>query len=128
VSDTGNQFSTQDAEAIRALTDAHCAAVLAHDPDAFLATCTDDIHFFPPDQAAVSGREACRAYMEDFPTPATFTPVVQDVEGAGDLAFSRGQATATFDDGPDATFTWMAVHRRQPDGSWKMARDMWVLP
>jgi ketosteroid isomerase-like protein len=128
MSDASQEFSTQDAEAIRALTDAHCAAVLAHDPDAFLATCTDDIHFFPPDQVAVSGHEACRAYLEEFPTPATFTPSVQDVEGAGDLAFSRGQAAATFDDESGATFTWMAVHRRQPDGSRKMARDMWVLP
>ena len=128
MSHSDKPFTNRDEEAVRALTDAHCAAMLAHDPDAFLATCTEDIHFFPPDRATVAGPEACRAYLEEFPTPETFTTVVHDVEGTGDLAFSRGQATASFEDGSEATFTWMAVHRRQADGSWKMARDMWVMP
>ena len=121
-------LSEKDAAAIRRLTDVHLKAVLDHDPEAFLKTCTDDIHFFPPDQPAVSGRDACRAYLADFPTPKTFTAKVRDVEGEGDLAYSRGDATATFDDGTETTFTWLAIVRRQRDGSWKMARDMWVTP
>ena len=50
---------------------------------------------------------------------------IDDVEGESNLAFSRGSATATFEDGATTTFKWMAVHRRQSDGSWKMARDAW---
>ena len=122
------RLSEQDAAAIRALTDAHLQAVLNHDPEAFLVTCTDAIHIFPPDQQGVSGRDACLDYMKAFPTPTTFTAEVQDVEGQGDMAYSRGDATATFDDGNQTTFTFLAVHRRQGDGSWKMARDMWVAP
>ena len=116
----------RDAAAIRALTDAHLQAILKHDANAFLATCTDDIQFFPPGQSAVAGPAACRTFLEEFPTPTTFTSDVKDVEGVGDLAYSRGQATAKFDDGNQATFIWLAVHRRQADGSWKMARDMWT--
>ena len=84
------RLSEQDAAAIRAPTDAHLQAVLDHDPEAFLATCTDDIHFFPPDQPKVSGQDACLDYMKAFPTPTTFTAEVQDVEGQGDMAYSRG--------------------------------------
>ena len=122
-------LSENDAAAIRGLTDAHLEAILAHDPDAFLRTCTDDIQFFPPDVATVSGQEACRAYLDDFPTPKTFTAEgIQNLEGVGDLAYWQGQAHAIFDDGEDTTFTFLAVARKQGDGSWKMARDMWVTP
>ena len=70
------------------------------------------------------GRSACRTYLEEFATPTTFTAEIDDVDGQGDLAFSRGSASAEFEDGT-TTFKWMAVHRRQSDGSWKMIRDIW---
>lgn len=117
-------FTDQDAATIRGLTEVHLQAVREHDPDAFLATCADDVIFLPPDQGPVEGRQACRAYLEDFPTPSAFTAEFDDVEGENDLAFSRGRATAQFDDGL-TTFRWLAIFRKQPDGSWKMVRDMW---
>lgn len=118
-------LTDHDVQAIRALTAAHERAVLDHDPDTFLATCTDDIVFLPPDQPILVGRSACRTFLQDFPRPATVRTEVHEVEGQGSLAFSRGGMTAGFDDGTSATFKWVAVHRKQPDGSWKMARDMW---
>ncbi len=121
-------FSEIDAAAIRAMTDTHLDAILCNDPDAFLSTCTDDIQFFPPDVSPVLGREACRAYLKDFPTPQTFTAEMRSLEGEGDLAYSQGQALASFEDGSNTTFNWLAIARRQDDGSWKMARDMWVSP
>ena len=121
---TSERFTDQDAAAIRAMTDTHVRAVLDHDPDAFLSTCADDITLIPPEEPALHGREACRAYLENFPTPSTFTAEFDDVEGEGDLAFSRGRASAEFEDGP-TTFKWLAIHRRQPDGTWKMVRDIW---
>ena len=90
-----------------------------------LATCADDIVFAPPDQPAITGHDACRAFLEEFPTPSTFTAEFDDVDGQGNLAFSRGNAAATFEDGTATTFKWLAIHRRQADGSWKMTRDTW---
>ncbi len=121
-------ISADDTAAIEAMIDSHIASILSNDPDAFLATCTDDIQFFPPDAPTVSGQAACRAYLVDFPTPKTFTPDIQNIEGEGDIAYSQGQAHATFEDGDDVTFTWMSIVRKQGDGSWKMSRDMWVAP
>ena len=121
-------FSEHDAAAIRAMTDTHLEAIINNDPDAFLSTCTDDIQLFPPDVAAVSGQEACRAYLVDFPAPKTFTAEIGDIDGESDLAYARGQAHAVFDDGSETIFAWLAIYRRQLDVSWKMARDMWVTP
>ena len=56
-------FTEQDAAAIRGLTDAHLEAVLDHDPDAFLATCSGDIVFLPPEQPPLEGQSACRAFL-----------------------------------------------------------------
>ncbi len=99
------KISEEDVAAIQGLTDTHVKAILDHDPESWLATCTDDIHLFPPDQATVSGRDECRAYLEDFPTPITFTADVKDIEGEGDLAYTRGDATATYDDDSQSQFT-----------------------
>ena len=120
-------LTEQDVETIRGLADKHFKAVLDHDLDAFLSTCTDDIIFLPPDQAVVEGRDACRAFLDEFPQPETFVGNVIDVEGQGDLAFSRGEADAKFPDGSTASFKFMHIYRRQSDGSWKMARDMWNM-
>ena len=76
----------------------------------------------------MQGQDECRAYLEDFPTPITFTADIKDIEGEGGLAYTRGDAKATYDDGSQATFTWMAIFRRQPGGSWKVARDIFVAP
>ncbi len=118
------QFTDQDAAAIRTITDTHLQSILDHNPDAFMATCTDEIVFLPPEQPPLVGKTACRAFLDDFPTPTTFTAEFDDVDGQGDLAFSRGHASAAFEDGR-TEFRWMAIHRRQPDGSWKMVRDIW---
>lgn len=122
------KISEEDAAAIRAITDIHLEAVLNNDTKAWVATCTDDVKIFPNDAPTVSGLDACHEYLDDFPTPTSFTAEVKDVEGEGDLAYSSGNATAKFDDGSQTLFTWLAIMRRQPDGSWKMARDMWVAP
>ena len=125
MSSESHVFNDQDAAAIRALTDIHVRAVLDHDPNAFLAACTEDITLIPPEQPAFAGREACRSFLQDFPKPTTFTAKIDDVEGQGRLGFSRGSATATFADGEATTFRWIAIHRRGSDGTWKMARDIW---
>ncbi len=117
-------LTEQDIAAIRDITDTGIQGVLDHDSATFMATCADDIIFLPPEQEPVEGRAACKQFLDDFPQPTTFTSTIEDVDGCGDLAFSRGTATGMFEEG-ETTFKWMAIHRKQQDGSWKMMRDMW---
>jgi len=124
MSNESTTFSEGDAEEIKSITHTHIQAVLDHDPDAFMATCAADIALLPPGTEPVLGLAAGRSYMDSFPTPTQFTVEINDVEGHGDLAFARGSATATFEDG-GATLKWLAIYRKQSDGSWKMVRDIW---
>lgn len=119
------EFTEQDAAALRAMVDTHTQALLDHDADAFLATCDEDIVFFPPEEAPLHGKAACRAFLEEFPTPTSFAAEVSDAHGDGDLAFTSGRVTGTFDDGQSSTLSFVGVHRRQADGSWRMIRDIW---
>ena len=120
-------ISEQDVSAIKSITDVHRRALIAHDPDAFIATCAEDIVFTPPNEAPVVGQAACRAWLEAFPRASEMTVGVQEVEGRADLAFSRGEAVGTMEDGTTSTFQFMAIHRKQPDGSWKMTRDIFNM-
>jgi ketosteroid isomerase-like protein len=116
-----------DTAAVAAVSDVHGQALIDHDADAFMATCTDDIIFLPPNEEPAVGQEACHAWLGGFPRFTRFRVHVEEVEGRGDLAVSRGHAKGTMEDGTEAMFKFMAVFRKQADGQWKMARDMWSL-
>ena len=116
-----------DTAAIAALSDVHGQALVNHDPAAFMATCTDDVIFMPPGEEPVVGRAACLAWLDGFPRATAFTVHVEEVQGGGDLAVSRGHAIGSMEDGTSATFKFMATFRKQSDGTWKMNRDIWSL-
>lgn len=118
-------FTEQDAAELRAMVDRHMRAILDHDVEAFLATCDEDIVFFPPGEAPLRGKAVCREFLEAFPTPTSFAAEVTDARGDGDLAFTSGRVNGAFEDGAETTLNFVGVHRRQPDGSWRMIRDIW---
>jgi uncharacterized protein (TIGR02246 family) len=118
-------FTEQDATQLRSMVDTHRRAILDHDAEAFLATCAEEIVFLPPGEAPLIGKSACRAFLEAFPTPTSFSAEVADADGDGDLAFTSGRVTGTFDDGTESTLSFVGIHRRQADGSWRMIRDIW---
>ena len=61
-----------------------------------------------------------------------FDRTVEEIDGAGDVAFVRGADSlrsltrrAQASDVGERSVT-LAVERRQPDGTWKIARMMWA--
>jgi ketosteroid isomerase-like protein len=122
-----HSFTEADTTAIRALSDVHVRGLLHHDPKEFLSACTDDIMFIPPEGSSISGQTAAHAYLDAFPRLASMSVDVEEVEGSGPIAFSRGSARATLEDGTAVVFKWMEIHRKQADGTWKMARDLWSV-
>ena len=122
---TGTSTLTdQDVAALRGIIDSHVKAVLDHDPDAYLATCTDEVTLLPPEQPALVGRAACRAFLEAFPRSTSFVPTIEDLEGEGSLAYMRGTVVASIEDS-ETTFTFLTINRKQSDGTWKLVRDIW---
>jgi ketosteroid isomerase-like protein len=84
---------------------------------------TEDAVLMPADQPAVQGRTAVEAW---FTVQAVQWDVtVLEVEGRGDLAFTRSAYTLVLDlpDFTPVTGKGLEVWRKQPDGTWLIARS-----
>ncbi len=125
-----------EAEDIAAIRDTRlnsfAASFIGADADGFLASVTDDMVIMPPDEPAVSGHGAIRgwldAFSEAYETDLEYTDSV--VSLAGDVAFEayafRWTLTPTGDGEPiRQAGKGVYVFRRQADGTWKVARDIW---
>ena len=92
----------------------------------------EDMVIMPPDEPPVTGHDAIRAWLEGFfaayKTDLEYTD--SDVSVAGDVAFEAYafRWTLTPVDGTEPikqTGKGVYVLRRQADGSWRVARDIW---
>jgi ketosteroid isomerase-like protein len=89
----------------------------------------DDAVVNPPNEPAVKGRAAIRAWLEKFPPITEFKLNNEKVEGRKDLAYVLGTYTMTIvppgAPGPvKDSGKFVTVLRRQPDGGWLAAVDM----
>jgi uncharacterized protein (TIGR02246 family) len=126
-------FSAQDEAAIRGVDSAWARAATAGDAAALTALYTSDAMLLPPFEQAVKG-DAVKKYNEGM-TSAVSGPTeltTQTVEGQGDLAYAVGAYRATLTPKkagakplPVETGKYLEVLKKQSDGSWKIAYDMW---
>jgi uncharacterized protein (TIGR02246 family) len=109
----------------------YAASLNAGDVDRWLALWTDDGIQMPPDEPPVVGKEKIRARngaaLEKFKFDIAVTN--QELTTAGDWAYSRGVYRATLtpkQGGPSIPIDgkFMTILARQPDGSWKIHRDI----
>jgi ketosteroid isomerase-like protein len=118
--------------AIRKTADVdHLNAAKAGDVDAVLAVYEDSASVLPPDAPIATGKEALRGVW----TEITASPSVDwkttkvEVSSAGDLAYSRGtyELGVTDTEGNPASVVgkWVAVWKKQADGSWKQTVGIW---
>lgn len=121
-----------DAAAIEAIWPAYANIVEAGEVDAYLALWTDDGIQMPPDEPPVAGKERIRERFLAVDEQVTFGYNIenQEVVVADDVAYSRGVFTGTVTpkDGGESTHLvgkYMTIFRRQPDGTWKIHRDIW---
>jgi ketosteroid isomerase-like protein len=122
-----------DCAAVRGVMETYALAANKGDPDLRLSLWDDGGMQFRNDmvvldRAAIAQR--VRANMGGNNMQMTLT--VEEVVVSGDLAFARGPYTsrATPKAGGTGSFTdgrFMTILRRQPDGSWKIYRDMMVV-
>lgn len=121
-------LSEQDRAAIDAMTEAWLLAARSSDWEAAAATYADDAVLLPPNEPAVQGRAAIKAWFEAFPPIGHLDIQVVEVEGIGDLAYVRGtyQMTIAVPDMEPLTDTgkFLDIRRRQPDGRWLYVQDM----
>jgi uncharacterized protein (TIGR02246 family) len=124
-----NLDTESDKDAIRALLAEASAAHRAGDPERWTAVFTEDAVIMSPDRPAITGRQAVaqlgREQFARFKSTAEIKPV--EIEVCGDWAFARTAVTGAFTpkDGSapmKLDYKEIAIYRRQPDGTWKVAR------
>jgi len=130
-------LSDRDRAAIRANDSAYVAAWIRDDTTAVLATLTTDPILIPGGFEPLRGLSAVKGFW--WPSDGSHTKVtrfertVDEIDGAGDVAFVRGADSLrfTYTKGTNAQSSatrsvTLAVVRRQADGTWKIARMMWA--
>ena len=115
--------------------DAEWASVAyeGRDVERILSYWTDDVVLLPPGQPAVIGKEALRHYvqaslqMPGFRITWTSTDVSFSPDSNLAYMFGRNAVTVNGADGIPATATGRAVTiwRRESDGEWRCAVDIW---
>lgn len=128
------QQATDDeavAAAVEQIWDRYSSSLNSGDIDAWVALWTEDGVQMPPDSPPVVGKESIRqrngAVLDQFSFEMSITN--QEVEAAGDWAYARGTYTATLTPrgGGEPVLIdgkYMTILQRQPDGSWKIHRDI----
>ena len=121
-----------DQAAIAALSDHEMASFSAGTVDANMALLTHDAVMLPPNGPMLSGHEAIRKWATDMVKLYTVSGKYTDrkIIVSGDWASERfvGELSLTPKAGGAAiTERIKGIHilRRQPDGSWKIAQDVW---
>jgi len=123
-----------DVATIRALGDVYVEAVIAADADAVAESYADDATEMPPNEPAVTGREAIREkYVAGFSygvSSVEFTMTSQEIDGLGCLAYDRGTWTWSgvlpgMTEPVSDTGKYLSIVRRQDDGTWLYTDVIW---
>jgi ketosteroid isomerase-like protein len=126
---TGKGLSQADVSQIKEVSQIHAKAALTKDWTMYVDTFLEDGVMYPPNDFAVKGRAAIRAWGERFPPMTEFKASTGKVEGRDDLAYALGTYAVTLvppgAPGPvKDSGKFVEVLRRQPDGKWLIAVDM----
>jgi ketosteroid isomerase-like protein len=129
IAQTETGLSEADVKKINEINQIAMKAAVSQDFATWSAIFLEDAVIYPPNQAAVIGRSAIRAWLEKSPSITQFTLNNEKVEGREDLAYVRGTYTMTLTP-PNSSEPvkdigkYVTVLRRQPDGSWLCVVDM----
>jgi uncharacterized protein (TIGR02246 family) len=126
-------LTAADQAAIRATDTAFVTAANAGDAAGLAALYLADASLMPPNAAVVQGHDGIEKFWGAFAGAygISITVTAEEVEGHGDLAYSRGRYT--LDLAPKAKGAapehdegkFLEILRRQPDGTWRYAVDMY---
>ena len=122
-------LSSSDSAALRSLAERDAEWVRARDWSTLVALYEDSAVRMPPNAPAFHGRDANRAFLEQFPPVSAFDFRLVDLDGQSGLAYMHGAWTITVT--PPGTHPVtdsgkiLIVFRKQADGSWLRVADAW---
>jgi uncharacterized protein (TIGR02246 family) len=133
-------LTADDRAKIESVLRAYRAGWLANDAQAVLRLFTEDAVLMPHHGVKpVVGKAAARAFWFPSSGPPTtvtlFDQAIDEINGVPDLAYVRGRSKVEWTTGTGADAkksgnagTNLTLLRRQPDGSWRIAVQMWDDP
>jgi uncharacterized protein (TIGR02246 family) len=123
---------TQEAAIRKLVGEDYDKAEKAGDVSAKMRLYTADAVLLPPKGPAVSGQQAIRVWHEAIFKKETsqILSKVDEIQTFGEWGFARGTSSGTVTSKAGgqrrkSTEKWLVLVRRQADGSWKIARDIW---
>lgn len=126
--------SIGDENALNSLVAEFMVAINEGDADAVAALYASDAVRMPPGALTVSGREAIRQNLSQTFEAADIEVQVQieETKFSGELAYVQGTYAliTTPRDGSGSTEVqgnWMRLMRREPDGAWLVASELWNI-
>lgn len=122
-------LSDQDLRAIQAVSDRFPGMMMNKDFDELPKIYTEDAVLMPPDHGSVSGHAEIAEFLGSFPPLTAFDIFVDEIEGAGDIAYVRGSFRMEMVPEPGADSVeqrgqYLEIRKKQEDGSWLLARDI----
>jgi ketosteroid isomerase-like protein len=124
-----SKIADQDVAALEASLERFVSLCLDADWGTLMEMMADDVVFLPPDQPIIEGKKDVRKWFDEFPPIRAFESQLVQVDGRGDFAWVRGTFAMTVE--PEAgqpesmKGKWTGSYRKQSDGSWLMASDVW---
>src|SRR5689334_17924484 len=109
------------------------AAATARDVDKLVSFYADDAVVLPAHKTIATTRDAIRKLFQNMlgipGINLSWKPTKVDVAGSGDIAYSFGTYELTMPDDGGKTISdhgkYVAIWKKQSDGSWKVATDIW---
>ena len=119
-------LSAADIQAHRDMSQEFLDRVHAGDWDGLSEMYTEDAVVMQPNQPAIVGREAIRAFWAAMPPIRELRFIDDAIVGEGDLVYVYGRYWLTFDlpGEPGDEGKYLDVRARQPDGGWKYVAEM----
>ena len=131
------QNSTAIPAGIEKLHNDDITATTARDADALTALWDDDAVLLQPGMPPIVGKAAFRAFVKQAlaKSPSAkvlkYVPDIRDIKVAGNVAYEWGyfdstQRSSEHQADESLRAKLLRVMKRQPDGSWKFTRVMWL--
>ena len=121
-----------DVDAINKVRDNEVASLAEGHTEGIMTVFTNDALFTPPNEPQLKGNDAIKKWVDRILTQSTATAryTSSEIDVAGDWAIERYNGTMAVTPkkgGPtvEEHFRGVHIYRRQPDGTWRIAQDIW---
>jgi ketosteroid isomerase-like protein len=129
----GRRSHADDVAALNRLQSQVDSAIIARDTERYLTFLTEDAVLMPPNGPAVSGKEAIRSWNQAMSRQFQIRDYAShdnELVIAGKWAFRRASVDWTLVPAEGGRpirdrGKYIILYRRQADGSWRVARDIW---